>query len=190
VFDPELLYQHFYQDVCQISVKAFYHGRNSSFKVERECKLILSKLTDMFTALIQGQCTASALHRIQMKSWNLPWTELFDNKICLCCLQRCNPDYIFSCNHTICEVCVRIFGVQVPGGEYIYKLDDCLFCDNGKMQVTLHGPTRGVRLLSIDGGGSRGRIPLEFLLVMQEIVGPQCKVIDLFDLAVGTSSGN
>ncbi|MCJ1473164.1 hypothetical protein MMC13_001815 [Lambiella insularis] len=50
-------------------------------------------------------------------------------------------------------------------------------------------PTAGVNILSIDGGGIRGVIPLEFLNRLQKVLGPDCPVQDLFDLALGTSSG-
>ena len=43
--------------------------------------------------------------------------------------------------------------------------------------------------MSIDGGGIGGVIPLEFLKNIQDLVGPQCPVQDLFDLVIGTSSG-
>ncbi|EER41739.1 phospholipase [Histoplasma capsulatum H143] len=42
--------------------------------------------------------------------------------------------------------------------------------------------------LAIDGGGVRGVIPLEILLLLQEKLGA-CPVTDLFDLIMGTSSG-
>lgn len=44
-------------------------------------------------------------------------------------------------------------------------------------------------MLSIDGGGTRGVIPLEHLRLLQDALGPDCALQDMFDLAVGTSSG-
>jgi hypothetical protein len=44
-------------------------------------------------------------------------------------------------------------------------------------------------ILAIDGGGVRGGIPLEFLLLIQEYLGPDCKIQDVVDLSVGSSSG-
>ncbi|KAJ6109862.1 hypothetical protein N7486_002097 [Penicillium sp. IBT 16267x] len=48
-------------------------------------------------------------------------------------------------------------------------------------------PTLSPTILAIDGGGVRGVIPLEFLLLIQEHLGP-CAIQDVVDLAVGTSS--
>lgn len=54
-------------------------------------------------------------------------------------------------------------------------------------------PTAGVRILSIDGGGVRGVIPLRALhdleLTIQTLIGDQITIQDNFDLAVGTSTG-
>ncbi|KAL8788264.1 MAG: hypothetical protein Q9213_001784 [Squamulea squamosa] len=73
--------------------------------------------------------------------------------------------------------------------EYEYRFDNCLVCRNGVLQVTVKPPTAGVRIVSIDGGGVRGVVPLEFLGLLQDLVGPDCPIQSLFDLAFGTSSG-
>jgi hypothetical protein len=44
-------------------------------------------------------------------------------------------------------------------------------------------------ILAIDGGGVRGGIPLEYLLLVQESLGKDCRIHDLIDLSVGSSSG-
>lgn len=49
-------------------------------------------------------------------------------------------------------------------------------------------PTMNPTILAIDGGGVRGVIPLEFLILIQEILG-SCALQDLIDLDLGTSSG-
>lgn len=43
-------------------------------------------------------------------------------------------------------------------------------------------------ILAIDGGGVKGVIPLEFLLLVQEHLAT-CAIQDVVDLAIGTSSG-
>lgn len=49
-------------------------------------------------------------------------------------------------------------------------------------------PTMSPAILAIDGGGVRGVIPLEYLLLVQEHLRP-CTIQDVVDLAIGTSSG-
>lgn len=82
-----------------------------------------------------------------------------------------------------------MFGRPVLGSEYTYELGSCPLCSSGWLTAALKPPTAGVRILSIDGGGIRGVVPLEFLGILQNAVGPDCLVRDLFDLAFGTSSG-
>ena len=50
-------------------------------------------------------------------------------------------------------------------------------------------PTAGVRVLSIDGGGIHGVVPLKFLQLLQGRIGPPYPVQDNFGTAYGTSSG-
>jgi len=51
-------------------------------------------------------------------------------------------------------------------------------------------PTAGPRVLSLDGGGIRGVIPLVFLEhIQQEMADLDCPLRDYFDFVCGTSSG-
>ena len=54
-------------------------------------------------------------------------------------------------------------------------------------------PTAGVRLLSIDGGGVRGVLPLQALenleATLNRLTGLSGPIQEHFDLALGTSSG-
>ncbi|KAL8939686.1 MAG: hypothetical protein Q9216_003226 [Gyalolechia sp. 2 TL-2023] len=61
--------------------------------------------------------------------------------------------------------------------------------DEGEVKVRLKPPTAGVRILSIDGGGVRGVVPLESLSLLQNQLGPDLPLDSLFDQAFGTSSG-
>ncbi len=44
------------------------------------------------------------------------------------------------------------------------------------------------KILNIDDGGIRGVVPLEFLRLLQDVIGPTLPIQDLFDQAFGTSS--
>jgi hypothetical protein len=64
-----------------------------------------------------------------------------------------------------------------------------MLCKNeGYLNAILKPSTAGVRVLSIDGGGARGVVPLEHLLLLQSLM-TEIPLQDLFDLVVGTSAG-
>ena len=95
-----------------------------------------------------------------------------------------------ACGHSVCDSCVLAFGEGVLDFEYNFVLSSCIFCDcQPGLDVKIKPPTAGVRILSIDGGGSRGIIPLEMLSLLQELAGPDCPIRDFFDLTIGTSAG-
>ena len=83
-----------------------------------------------------------------------------------------------------------IFGHRVQGKDGYREVDNCILCvTRGKLLTRLKPATAGARILSVDGGGVRGVVPLEFLGLLQEQIGSDLQVQDLFEQAFGTSSG-
>jgi len=117
------------------------------------------------------------------------WAVVKSNRFCLFCLMN-STQHPLPCGHSLCEECVQIRGVSVFGSESTATVTGCDFC---KSQVTAHFSlkpmTAGYRLLSLDGGGTRAIITLEELRLLQESLGPLCRVQDFFDMVMGTSSG-
>ncbi|KAK8054768.1 hypothetical protein PG994_009835 [Apiospora phragmitis] len=60
---------------------------------------------------------------------------------------------------------------------------------SGDVEIGMRPDTASVRVLSIDGGGTRGIAPLVFIETIQECIGLPCPVQRHFDLIYGTSSG-
>ena len=185
VFDPELIYDDIYKPLC---VKSLVVSSMEPSLVLHHNQAIRDRLADHFSVMRISGGTADSIHRGNFGSINIPWAKLYSNQTCLPCLRR-KPEYVLSCGHSVCEMCVRIFGRPVLESEYTYELESCLLCSSGWLTVALKPPTAGVRILSIDGGGIPGVVPLEFLGILQNVVGPICPIRDLFDLAFGTSSG-
>ena len=76
----------------------------------------------------------------------------------------------------------------MAGLEEHFELTLCLSYSSKSSMITRQkSPTAGVRILSIDGGGIGGVIPLEVLKILQNLIG-RTLLQDLFDEAFGTSS--
>ena len=134
--------------------------------------------------------SSATLHREEMASLQKKVAHAESRESCAYCIRR-NKQHKLPCGHGVCETCVRIFYCECRGERYIYEADMCLLCGKSTsgMRVGLKPETASVRVLSIDGGGSRARVPLEFLRVLQNRVGLPCPVQRYFDVAFGTSSG-
>ncbi|KAG2001293.1 hypothetical protein GB937_010312 [Aspergillus fischeri] len=109
--------------------------------------------------------------------------------ICLYCLVWC-AQHCQRCHHAICDTYAQLFGNLAADMEYQFTLSMCLLClSQEELVVDVLPPTMYPTILAVDGGGVRGVIPLEYLILIQERLGRECKLCDLMDLVVGPSSG-
>jgi hypothetical protein len=108
------------------------------------------------------------------------------NMSCLFCLTG-SPERHLSCGHSLCDTCIRRFGKGVIGREDRFTVA-CLFGDKGTLTADLKPLTAGVRILSIDGGGSRAIAPLTSCEMMEELM-PGCPLHEQVDYGAGSSSG-
>ncbi|KAK5163302.1 hypothetical protein LTR04_002627 [Oleoguttula sp. CCFEE 6159] len=186
LFEPRSVFQTVYKSACRDALKQVFDVE--SF-VDYQCRRIENNFSSQFQYLETGHATSAELHWSNVRSKGNIWTTSKCNKSCLYCLLR-SPEHVLDCGHAICDTCVRIFGKAMIGMEHHFSIDRCLLCvSRGSLEAKLKPPTSGVRLLSIDGGGTRGVVPLEFLMLLQEKLGSECALQDFFDLALGTSSG-
>lgn len=142
-----------------------------------------------FADAMTGKATAQTLHSRNLVSLagRLPWDRMQSNSICLGCLKR-RPDHCLDCRHALCDDCVLAWGRPVKGLEYTFRLARCPLCLRPtQTTVVLKPPTAGIRVISIDGGGVRGIVPLLFLEVVEKGMGVPLQ--EYFDMAFGTSSG-
>ena len=133
-------------------------------------------------------------HSENLKAYHSRLTNVRSNKSCLCCLMRM-PEKVLECGHAIRDVCVRIFGQRSGRQRYTYTLETCVLCGSASPSscFTFIPPTAGVRMLSLDGGGVRGVIPLVFLMSLEKeltMLDIDTPLQDLFDLVCGTSLGD
>jgi hypothetical protein len=111
------------------------------------------------------------------------------NQFCLYCLVR-PAQHSMACHHALCDLCPQLFGTPASHEEYRFSMSTCLICHSRvTLVIDVLPPTMNPTILAIDGGGVRGGIPLEYLLLIQESLGRDCRIHDLIDLSVGSSSG-
>ena len=70
-----------------------------------------------------------------------------------------------------------------------YHVGACLLCQSGSCTVRLKPLSAGELILAINGGGTRGVIPLHILVIIERMIGSELQIQDLFDIAFGTSVG-
>ena len=142
----------------------------------------------MLASLEHDDRTSATIQAENIRKYSEYLKPLWCNVLCLFCLHR-KPEHVLYCGHAICDVCTRLFGVPDLSRDFLYTVQQCSYCLTGSTKILLKPPTSGVRILTIDGGGIRGVVPLEFLGILQRLLGPECMIQDMFDLAFGTSSG-
>jgi hypothetical protein len=143
----------------------------------------------MFSRIEADDLPSSEIHRHNLKSLGQDWTGVKTNQTCLSCLRR-KPEHVLHCGHAMCDTCVCIFGKAMQGVEYHFELFGCIVCQSdSQLTVRLKPPTAGTRLLTVDGGGIRGAVSLEFLDALERTLSLPYPLQDEFDFALGTSSG-
>ena len=150
---------------------------------------VFKKLNRHFEFLLTGKSTAAELHATNITSQSGLWSSMRSNATCLICT-KCKPNHPLSCGHSLCDDCLTSFGTLRKGQEYGYDISWCILCNRQcTLSTKIKPPTCGVRTITIDGGGTRAVIPLEFLHGLQKVLGQDCFLPDFFDIAIGTSSG-
>ena len=120
------------------------------------------------------------------------WTTAKSNKACFACLQSV-PDHALPCGHVFCEQCIKDFGRSSEEQRYCVEVTQCVLCLSSWLtapqQIRLKPKFAGVRVLTLDGGGIRGIAELAILAEIERRVGLGIPIRDMFDLIVGTSTG-
>jgi hypothetical protein len=165
------------------------YAQSEEVSCQSLCSEVNTHLASIFSEMKISGRAAAAIHGEFLRR-NTQHFSLFKlTRDCLYCLQR-NPEHVLECGHTLCDTCVSIFGEPVQGKEYRWKLNACLLClSRSHFQARLLPPTCGSRLISIDGGGSRGIIPLAYLNELEDVMGLSYPIQENFDFGIGTSSG-
>jgi hypothetical protein len=154
----------------------------------KETDLVELNFARLYKRFSENAVSSADLRREQLKCSSGQLSRMRSSRICLFCLLR-SAQHVLACGHTVCDRCAQVFGMPASGLEYQFTIKGCLCCLYQRpLVVDVLPPTMSPTILAIDGGGVRGVIPLEFLLLVQEHLRP-CVIQDVVDLALGTSSG-
>lgn len=168
---------------------AFKRFCNSMQLAHSHCSSVERQMCELARTIQLEGTSSSHLRTNVLKSNSSQWSPLRTNQTCLYCLRR-RPEHVLPCAHSLCDACVMILGKDNLGVEYRFNITVCPLCRSEiSFTARLKPPTAGVRIASIDGGGTRGVIPLEWMCLLQSVI-PNLPLRDLLDLIVGTSSGN
>jgi hypothetical protein len=181
VFDPAWVFHEIYRQPCSDALQHFDISLNLTF-----CSDVASDFVSCVESL--GAESSSKIRQLFLKQRWARWSCMSSNNTCLSCLER-PPEHPLVCGHSLCDSCVLRYAIACMGTEDSFYLDSCILCQ-AEIQVTVRikPPSAGVRILTVDGGGTRGAIPLESLCLLQELLG-DFPIQDCFDLSVGTSTG-
>ena len=127
-------------------------------------------------------------HQKNLAEQKRDWLTIYSDDSCFVCYGS-RPQYGLLCGHTVCANCVRRLGTKTDA--WIFAVDRCFLCrlETPEVSVKFRPPTATVRLLSIDGGGVRGIIPLVFLQGLEDKIGLPYPVQENFHYIIGTSIG-
>ena len=188
------MFQTLYKDVCyQVSRSgALAHDDSPDMILPSGfVRMVEGRLERYFENFIEGDGTPSAtVHRDTLQHFEPYWGSIRSDGTCLTCMRR-KPEYILPCGHSVCENCALVFGERSEYDQWVFEIHNCFLCGIKLRDITVKvkPDNAGVIALSIDGGGVRGIIPLQFLQVLQDRIGLPIPVQENFDLAFGTSSG-
>ena len=191
VFHPEHVLESLYKGVFPDErVIAFADSKDAILR-SGLINLVSTHVRSFFEQLTHDSLTAAEIHRCTLNRFRDYWRRIQSSSTCLCCLRR-RPQYALSCGHILCENCVLVFGTADTRDQWMYKIHHCFLCGEEmpkEVAIRVHPPTAGVGILCIDGGGTRGTLPLGIMKRIQDRIGLPIPFQKFFKVAFGISSG-
>lgn len=187
VYTPSAIFKALFYDDCKTVMSEYTIHEdiwNSFLRATEEdfCSLLTEASRD-------GQLDCVSLrHANRLRSLHHLLASVKSHKSCFCCSLR-SSEKVLQCDHAICDTCIKIFGVPSQTERYAFSIHECMLCGVATGELTFHflPPTAGIRILTLDGGGVRGIIPLVFLEHLEKSL--QIPMHEAYDLVYGTSAG-
>jgi hypothetical protein len=192
VFSPlevfTTLYKEICHQVCRTGILA-HEGSTHLILPSGFIRLLEGEFVTQVEAFTRLSDISSATwHRRKISAFKRNWLTIRSSKTCFVCI-RGRPQYRLPCGHIICDNCVRRYGDK--SDLWAFDIHHCFLCglETSGANIKVRPPTATARLLSIDGGGVRGIIPLIVLQALEERIGLPYPVQGNFDFVFGTSAG-
>ncbi|KIW21912.1 uncharacterized protein PV07_12677 [Cladophialophora immunda] len=192
LFQPADVFAAFYAGPCLAAFERTAPGRGEgSLSPQTLRYLTEEKFRALFETWQAGSAGVRELHRRCLRRLKGHWQKYRTELACRRCLVAWAPEYRLTCGHRLCEACVRAEGTNSKTDPCTYRIATCPLCgsDTGEAVIYVKPTLSGHRILSIDGGGCRGIIPLTFLGELEQRLGIPGIAHRAFDIVFGTSSG-
>ncbi|PVH95991.1 FabD/lysophospholipase-like protein, partial [Periconia macrospinosa] len=191
-FRPQDIFEELYSGDCKKVIRTHSNDLQVQRRFIKNIEKELEAIFHRYERDPDGQ-SADRQHQRLLDSLAPHLADIKSFRSCFCCLMS-TPEKVFECGHAICNVCVRRFGQHSRHNKHVFHIAACLLCGREqpakKTLFYLIPPTAGIRILSLDGGGIRGVIPLTFLAHLEhEYKHLGCSFHDFFDYVCGTSAG-
>lgn len=172
------VYRRLYKSHC---LKAFFDVFEFESMIEFYFDCVENRLVTMFSDFEFDLKFSTCVHVVVLKIDRRLWTQIKTFRTCFYCLRR-KSEHVFTCEHAICDVCLKIFEYNLEDRDLHFKIFECLFCLN---QDTMIDRIKSVivdsRILSIDEKDVRDVISLKFLNLLQNVIDFSLFIQDLFD---------
>lgn len=156
------LYKHHVIKVIEMSSHIKSFSLDISHKIETYLELFLLQIK-------QDKISSSHFHMKNIQSQHLVWDLMKSNTFCICCIRH-SLKWRKSCDHAICDICVRRFDICFSSTKNRYLIKNCIFCDNDSLIVNLKSKIVNIRVLIIDDDETRDIISLEYLRLLEKLL--------------------
>lgn len=191
-FDPKDVFGMHYENICLAAAKNQAFGQESSRGPPQV--ILRGGVVQLIMQQFMARSRSHGYRRrtragllCKFGSW---LSTLTTHRFCLACLQGI-PEHKFPCGHIFCEKCCAEMRQHQQKDPYLHRFEKCPLCMQPcDVRVRTKPPTAGMRVLSIDGGGIRAVIPIQFLRALDSALGLDMPIQEHFDFAYGTSLGS
>lgn len=113
-----MLFEKIYYETCYLAHRNVY---SSDELARMQCERIGDRFQMLFDRMVFQRMTSAHIHEENLKRQTKYWGWLRSNKTCLTCLRR-GPEHVLLCGHSVCDICVRVYGKISISTEEEYTL--------------------------------------------------------------------